>query len=96
MIDLKITGLDHLTRTLDDAAKALEGLNGDLATLKFDPTDPSSVEAAVVQMEQAIDARISAYRDNQIVEGLAAKMKEKYRQTIYDRAAKARLQRDTP
>jgi hypothetical protein len=96
MIDFKITGLDNLTRTLDDAARALEGLKGDVATLKFDPTDPSSVEAAVVQMEQAIDARVSAYRGNQIVEGLVAKMKEKYRQTIYDRAAKARLQRDIP
>ena len=95
MISLKITGLDALQKQFDDAANALQALDGELATVKYNPNDPSSVEAAVVQIEQTIDAKISPYRGNKIVENLIAQLKEKYRQQIYDRAAKARSQNQT-
>ncbi len=95
MISLKITGLDALQKQFDDAANALQALDGELATVKYNPNDPSSVEAAVVQIEQTIDAKISPYRGNKIVENLTAQLKEKYRQQIYDRAAKARSQNQT-
>jgi hypothetical protein len=36
-MSLKITGLDELKKQLDDAAKALQALDGDIATLKFNP-----------------------------------------------------------
>jgi hypothetical protein len=56
-MSFKITGLDEFAKRLTDVAKALEGLGGDLCTVKFDPNDPFSLEAAVVQMEQTIDAK---------------------------------------
>jgi hypothetical protein len=96
MISLKITGLDGLQRQLDDAANALQTLEGELATVKYNPNDPSSVEAAVVQIEQTIDAKIAPYHGNKIVENIAAQLKETYRQEIYGRAAKARSQNETP
>jgi len=95
MISLKITGLDELQKQIDDAAKALQALDGELTAVRYNPNDPSSVEAAVVQIEQTIDAKISPYRGNKIVENLTAQLKERYRQQIYDRAAKARSQGET-
>jgi hypothetical protein len=94
-MSFKIAGLNEFTKQLEGAAKALEGLGGDLCAVQFDPNDPSSVEAAVVKMEQAIDAKVASYRGNKIVEGLIEQTKDKFRQEIYDRAAKARAQGET-
>jgi putative salt-induced outer membrane protein YdiY len=91
---IKITGLDEFQKTLSDAAEALKALDGQLATLKFNPNDPSSVEAAVIEMEQTIDTKIAPYRGNSIAENLVSQLKKRYQQEIYDRAAKARLQGD--
>jgi hypothetical protein len=92
MMNIEITGLDKLQRQLNDASQALQALDGEISAVNFNPHDPSSVEAAVVQVEQAIDAKIAPYRGNAIVENVATQLKDRYRQEIYDRAAKARLQ----
>lgn len=88
----KTTGLDEFTKKLEDAAAAIKSLDGDIAKVSFNPNDPSSVEAAVVEMEQTIDTKVAPYRGNKIVESLISKTKEKFRQAIYDRAAKARTE----
>jgi hypothetical protein len=95
-MSFKITGLDALKRQFEDAADALKALDGEIDTVKFDPSDPSSVEAAVVQIEQTIDTKVAPYRGNKIVESFVGQMKGRYRQEIYDRAAKARLQGEIP
>lgn len=94
-MSIKITGLDELQRKLDDAAEAFKALDGEIATVNFNPNDPSSVEEAVIQIEQTIDTKIASYRGNSIVENAATQLKDRYRQEIYDRAAKARLQNQT-
>jgi hypothetical protein len=94
-MSINITRLDELKKQLDDAAKALHALDGDIATLKFNPNDPSSVEAAVVEIEQTIDRKVALYRGNKMVETVIAQLKDRYRQEIYDRAAKARMQEGT-
>jgi hypothetical protein len=94
-MSFKITGLDELQKELDRAAEALKSLDGELTKVNFDPHDPTSVEAAVVQIEQTIEAKVAPYRGNKIVENLTAQLKEKYRQHIYDRAAKARAEGET-
>lgn len=91
-MSIKITGLDGLTKELDDAAKAAKALDGNFGSVKFNPNDPSSVEAAVAQIEQAIDTKIAPYQGNKIVQKLVSATKERFRQEIYDRAAKARLE----
>jgi hypothetical protein len=79
-----IAGLDALTKQLEDAAVAMRGLDGEIGTVTFNPNDPSSVEAAVVQIEQAIDTKIAGYRGNNLVENLVGQMKDRHRQEIYD------------
>jgi hypothetical protein len=91
---VKITGLDGLARRLDDLQKAMAALDGELGTVKFDPNDPATIEAAIQQIATTIDERLGSYASNPMVESIAAKMKEQYRAKIIERAATARLQSD--
>ena len=86
----KITGLNKLQRDLKDAERAFRSLDGTIATLHFDPTEPASVLSAIGQMENAIDEKKARYRGNAMVESIAAQMKENYREQIEERAALAR------
>ena len=83
----KITGLDKLQKALN----ALKDIDGEIGTVKFNPNEPSSIEAAIVDMENLIDSRITEYSNNSIVKTLTDEMKEKYRTAILDKAAQARL-----
>ena len=88
----KISGLDELSRQLSDAKKALESLDGELGTLSCDPNDPASIEVAIQNMEGNIEEKLGQYASNPIIAPLAENMKEKYRESIIDRAAAARIQ----
>jgi hypothetical protein len=89
---LKVSGLDQLSRQLNDAQKALENLDGELGTVSFDPNDPASIEVAIQNVEAIIDDRLGQYPNNLIIAPLAEKMKEQYRESIIDRAALARIE----
>src|ERR1700688_872776 len=88
----QITGLDNLQRELEQASKSLASLDGELAAVHFNPDDPASVEAAVSQIEEAVDAKIAPYRGNTIINNIAAKLKDKYREAILERSSAARSQ----
>ena len=83
---LKITGLDKLQRQLEDAQRAFKALDGQLATVRFDPDKPESIEAAIRTMESAIDDKVAPYRDKAMVASIVPLPKEKYRATIFLRA----------
>lgn len=95
MITTKITGFDQLGRQLKEAQEALAQLEGELGTVSFDPHNPSSLEAAVLQIEGTIDDRLGSYAGNPIIGPLINSLKEKYRDGILERAAAARLKRDS-
>jgi hypothetical protein len=83
---LKMTGLDKLQRQLEDAQRAFKALDGELATVRFDPENPESIEAAIRAMESAIDDKVAPYRDNAMVASIVPQLKEKYRAAILERA----------
>lgn len=88
---VRISGLNELQRTLSDAQKALDSLDGELGSVRFDPFDPTSIEAALQTMESVIDDRCGPYVDNPIIAPLIEQAKAAYRQAILDRAAATRL-----
>jgi hypothetical protein len=87
---LKITGLDKLQRQLEDAQRAFKALDGQLATVRFDPDKPESIEAAIRTMESAIDNKVAPYRDNTTVASIVPQLKENYRAAILKRAKESR------
>lgn len=88
----KITGLNKLQKNLKDAERALSELDGELGVVNFDPNDPASIEGAIRSVNRMIDERLGEYSSNPIVGPLAEQMKEKYRESILEKAAAARLQ----
>jgi predicted nucleotide-binding protein len=94
-MSFKISGLDKLQKQLRDVERAMRSLDGTIATLHFDPNEPASIQAAVAQMESAIDGKIACYRGNPIIQNAAEQMKESYREQIIDRAALARTDQET-
>lgn len=88
---MKISGLDGLSRQLEDAQKALSELDGELGTVKFNPDDPASIEAAIRQIEDIIDERVGQYASNPFVAPMIDGLKEQYREGIIEQAAAARL-----
>ena len=89
---LKITGFDELGKSLDELQKATAALDGDIASVNFDPSDPESIEHAVLAAYASIDERVAPFIRNEMVAELAADFKEVARQAILDRAAAARLE----
>ncbi|AXR30911.1 TPA: hypothetical protein ACIJ20_005018 [Pseudomonas aeruginosa] len=90
----KITGLDKFQKDLKDAQRVLSELDGELGVVNFDPSDPVSIESAIQSVNRLIDERLGEYSANPIVGPLAEQMKEKYRETILQKAAEARLNSD--
>ncbi|HBO5549737.1 hypothetical protein [Pseudomonas aeruginosa] len=90
----KITGLDKLQKNLKDAQRALSDLDGELGVVNFNPNDPASIEGAIQSVNRMIDDRLGECSSNPIVGPLAEQMKEKYRESILEKAAEARLKSD--
>ena len=87
-----IEGLDKLQKQLEDASKAFETLDGEITTIQFDPSDQASVEAAIADMERAIDSKTAPFAGNPFVENVSAQMKAKYRDQILARAVETKGQ----
>lgn len=91
MFNIELSGFDELQRTLNDAQRAIESLDDDLATLSVDPENP---QAAVAEMEKAVDAKLAPYRGNAIVEQIAEAAKEQFRKAILEKAEEAKHKTD--
>ncbi|MBS1078713.1 hypothetical protein JK217_13330 [Gluconobacter kondonii] len=91
----KITGLDKLTREMDQLAKFATEVDGELASVAFDPTDPGSLETAISEMEAAIDQKAVSYEGNNMVINLVEQIKANLREQILKKAAVARLEGGT-
>lgn len=86
----EIKGLNELSQSLEAAQEALGNLDGDLASVSFDPAEPASIEAAIQEVERVIDGRVRGHADNPFVAPLVEAAKESFRQAILDKAAAAR------
>lgn len=88
---MKITGLDALERQFKEVEKAMKELDGDIADLRFDPEDPASIEQAIQNLNDAVDAKVAPYTHNDMVMSIADELKENGRAEILERAAASRL-----
>lgn len=91
---IKITGLNELSKKIDDMAKFTKELDGEICKVSFDADDPGSIDRAIVQVEGVIDAKAAAYRSNDWIDSVASKAKESLRSQILEKAAQARMKED--
>lgn len=83
-------GLEKLQRQLKSASEALKKLDGEIASVRFDPNDQASVEAAIADMKLAVDNRVAGYSDNPLIRPIADQMKEKYESHILEQVMDAK------
>jgi hypothetical protein len=84
---IKIMELFEMRRRVEDACRAFSSLDGELAKIRLRPGDPASVEAAMRQMEAAIDRKAAPFRGNKFVEPYVKPLKDKYCAAILAKAA---------
>lgn len=82
-----IKGLDVFTRQVEESGKAADALDGTITTLNFDPSDPNSVSEAIRDMERAVDAKVSRYRNNPLVADIVKQTKTQFRDAIRQKTA---------
>jgi hypothetical protein len=87
LFKVELSGFDELQKTLDDAQRAIESLDGDIATLRVDPNNP---QAAIAEMERVVDAKLAPYRGNPIVEQISEASKEHFRKGILEQVEEAK------
>lgn len=88
----QIAGLERLTSLFEDLSDALKQLKGKLCEVRFDPSKPDQVQAAIRTMERAVDERLSEFSANSLVQQLAAGIKQRFKQEILKRASEAQRQ----
>lgn len=86
---VKITGIDKLQKQLKEVEKATDALNGSY-DVRFDASDPASIENAIQEAYSLVDERASSYATNPMVSPLIEHMKENLRQQILASAEQQR------
>jgi len=88
---MKFTGLEAIQKKTKQMAKFAEEIDGELASVSFDPSNPASIESAIQQISDAIDEKTRSYERNDWVQNLAEQLKENARNNVLEKAAAARM-----
>lgn len=93
---IKITGLNKLSKELDQLQRVISQLDGEIGTVSFDPNDPASIESAISNVNALIDQKVEDFSSNSMAASIIEGLKDTYRQGILDKAAEARASDETP
>lgn len=81
-----LKGLDQLTKQLNDASRAFQSLDGEIATVHVVPGDEASLQTAIREVEAAIDRKAAPYQSNPLVAPVIKQLKAKYREHLIKRS----------
>ncbi len=79
-------GFGDFARQLEEASRAFQSLVGEIASVRIVPGDQASVQAAIREMETAIDRKAAPCRGNPLVDAMVTQMKAKYRERLIKRS----------
>ena len=83
----KIMELYQMRLRVEEACRAFRSLDRELAKINLTPGDAASVEAAIRQIEAAIDRKAAPFRGNTFVDPYVKPLKDKYGAAIREKAA---------
>jgi hypothetical protein len=87
VLNVQITGMGELEKTLTDAKNAIESVGGVLARLSIDLNNP---QLAIAEMERLVDTKVAPHKNNAIAQRLAQTVKEQFRAQISARVEEAK------
>jgi len=85
MAEIRTKGFNEIQRDLQDAQAALASLNGPIAEIPINPSDPESVQQAIRKMEEAVDRKVAPYGNNRLVAAVVTAAKDEYRKALLKR-----------
>jgi len=88
---MKVTGLHEFQRKIEELQRVMQALDGQIGAVKFNPSDPESIERAIQKINDEIDALAGSTNNNSALDSIVLQMKEICRDGIIRRAAAARL-----
>jgi len=91
---IETDSLRRIARELNAALEALKALESEFGTIRFDPRDPHSIDAAIEAMETKVDKELVAFRANPFITPFIDSLKASQRQAILDQANKAQLRQN--
>jgi hypothetical protein len=83
-------GLDQLGEHQAEVVKALGELEDRIASVRFNPGDEQSIEAAISSLNEEVDRRLLPFQANSAVAEIADRLKAKAAANIRLRAEQAR------
>ena len=90
---MNTTGLDSLTRMMNELERAVSNLDGEIASLTFDAYDPQSIENAIQEFNTTVDEKVMGHSKNNLITQVVEELKESGRTIILERAAAIRLEK---
>ncbi|AWM92502.1 hypothetical protein DJ564_17600 [Pseudomonas sp. 31-12] len=81
--------LDVVRAQMQEAEPILKRLDEELEAINFDPTVPSSVDAATEKVTAIIDTLLASFKANPILGPLADQLKYQYLDSIQHQVASA-------
>jgi hypothetical protein len=82
-----ILELYQMRQRVEDACRAFQSLDGELAKISLRPGDSAGLEAALRQMEAAVDRKAAPFRGNKFVDPYIKPLKDKYCAAVLAKAA---------
>src|ERR1035441_4501022 len=92
MLEFQITDPEESSHRFDEIETAFIQLKGKICEVHFDPSNPEQVQTAIHTMQEAVDARLSEFPDNPLVQQFANATKQSFRAEILKCASEARRQ----
>ncbi len=88
---MEVKNLDTIKKKIAQLAAFSGEIKKDLDEVKFDPSDMNSIEAALQEMEDAIDKKTAVYDQNIWIHNVAVQLKEEIRKTLLEREIETRI-----
>lgn len=89
---MKFSGLDVLQKKTEQLSKFAQEIDGELAVVEFDASDPSSIESAIQKINDTIDEKAKSYERNEWIKNLVEQLKEHARKNVLEKAATVRAE----
>jgi len=87
----KIMELYQMRLQVEDACRAFQSLDRELAKISITPGDAAGLAAALRQMEAAVDRKVAPFRGNVFVDPYVKPLKDKYCAAILEKVGKGKL-----
>ncbi|HEV2738686.1 MAG TPA: hypothetical protein VGU66_08920 [Candidatus Elarobacter sp.] len=91
-MEIRVDGIEAISdfaQELEQMGRVVSSLEGEIATVTFDPSDPASIDAAIHTVDTVIDRAVAPFRQNAMLVEITDDLKASFAEGIRRDAADA-------